>query len=264
MKRMANGAELAKEMGVSTAVLKKTFDDYNAGEAAKKDAFGKQYFQNGPWSMDDFFHVAVIVPVRHYCMGGLLTSRESEVEGPKGAISGLYCAGEIMGGTHGANRLGGSSLLDCVVFGRVAGNSACRFLFDKLIGKVQSTTTGPTSATGLTNAEATLGDFAAPKAAGSAPAPAPAPATGSAKVFTLEEVAKHNKEDDCWVIVNGEVLDVTKFLDEHPGGKQAILLFAGRDATEEFNMLHKPDVVAKYAPECVIGVVKGAKVGAKL
>ena len=56
----------------------------------------------------------------------------------------------------------------------------------------------------------------------------------------MEEVAKHNKESDCWVVVNGDVLDCTKFLKDHPGGKQAILLFAGRDATAEFNMLHKP------------------------
>jgi hypothetical protein len=43
------------------------------------------------------------------------------------------------------------------------------------------------------------------------------------------------------------------------GGKQAILLYAGKDATEEFNMLHKPDVVEKYAPEIVIGTYKGGK-----
>jgi cytochrome b involved in lipid metabolism len=48
---------------------------------------------------------------------------------------------------------------------------------------------------------------------------------------------------------------------DHPGGKKAILLFAGRDASEEFNMLHKPDVVAKYAPDTVIGTVKGGAKG---
>ncbi|RKP09846.1 cytochrome b5-like heme/steroid binding domain-containing protein [Thamnocephalis sphaerospora] len=74
--------------------------------------------------------------------------------------------------------------------------------------------------------------------------------------YTAAEVAKHNKEDDCWVIVNGQVLDVTSFLPDHPGGKKAILLFAGKDATEEFNMLHKPDVVEKYAPESIIGTLK--------
>ena len=57
------------------------------------------------------------------------------------------------------------------------------------------------------------------------------------------------------MIVNGQVLDVTSFLSDHPGGAQAILAYAGRDATEQFNMLHKPDVVDKYAPNCIIGVV---------
>jgi cytochrome b involved in lipid metabolism len=49
----------------------------------------------------------------------------------------------------------------------------------------------------------------------------------------MDEIAKHNTENDDWVIVNDEVLDVTKFLPDHPGGKKAILLFAGKDATEE-------------------------------
>jgi cytochrome b involved in lipid metabolism len=77
------------------------------------------------------------------------------------------------------------------------------------------------------------------------------------------KVAKHNTEKDCWCIINGQVLDVTNFLKDHPGGKKAILLFAGKDASEEFNMLHKPDVVEKYAPETVIGTVKGGKSAGK-
>ena len=56
------------------------------------------------------------------------------------------------------------------------------------------------------------------------------------------------------------MLDVTKFLKDHPGGKKAILIYAGRDATEEFNMLHKPDVIEKYAPDTVIGRVKASDV----
>ena len=66
------------------------------------------------------------------------------------------------------------------------------------------------------------------------------------KTFTLEDVAKHNTAKDCWVVVNGDVLDVSEFMADHPGGKKAIMLFAGKDASEEFNMLHKPDVVHKY------------------
>jgi cytochrome b involved in lipid metabolism len=60
------------------------------------------------------------------------------------------------------------------------------------------------------------------------------------------EVAKHDKKDDCWVIIDGEVLDVTKFLEDHPGGAKAIMIYAGKDATEEFDMLHDRKVIEKY------------------
>lgn len=73
-------------------------------------------------STDDEYHVAVITPVIHYCMGGIAGNEYAEVLTPSGSvIPGLYTAGEVMGGVHGSNRLGGSSLLDCVVYGRIAG-----------------------------------------------------------------------------------------------------------------------------------------------
>merc|ERR1719476_221441 len=87
-----------------------------------------------------------------------------------------------------------------------------------------------------------------------APAAAPAAASGGGG-YTMEEVAKHTSKSDCWVVVNGQVLNVTNFLSEHPGGELAILTFAGKDATEEFNMIHPPDVIPKYAPDAIIGVV---------
>merc|ERR1712048_1393802 len=73
--------------------------------------------------------------------------------------------------------------------------------------------------------------------------------------LTMAEVAKHTSKTDCWVVVAGEVLDVTSFLSQHPGGELAILTFAGKDATEEFNMIHPPDVIPKYAPDACIGVL---------
>merc|ERR1719287_227500 len=73
--------------------------------------------------------------------------------------------------------------------------------------------------------------------------------------YTMEEVAKHTSKTDCWVVVEGQVLNVTNFLSEHPGGELAILTFGGKDATEEFNMIHPPDVIPKYAPDVVIGMV---------
>merc|ERR1719373_194581 len=93
--------------------------------------------------------------------------------------------------------------------------------------------------------------------AGAAPAAAAAVGGGGGGGYTLEDVAKHTTKSDCWVVVNGEVLDVTKFLGEHPGGELAILTFAGKDASEEFNMIHPPDVIPKYAPDAVIGRIGG-------
>jgi len=77
--------------------------------------------------------------------------------------------------------------------------------------------------------------------------------------FTMEEVAKHTTKTDCWVVLHNRVLNVTSFLAEHPGGELAILTFAGKDATAEFDMIHPPDVIQKYAPNAVIGVLGGSK-----
>jgi cytochrome b involved in lipid metabolism len=63
---------------------------------------------------------------------------------------------------------------------------------------------------------------------------------------TAAEVAKHSTKEDCWCIIGDMVYDVTKFLGDHPGGSKAILLYAGKDATEEFDMLHKRSVIQKY------------------
>merc|ERR1712137_251214 len=76
--------------------------------------------------------------------------------------------------------------------------------------------------------------------------------------YSMDEVAKHNDKNSCWVVLHGRVLDVTTFLKDHPGGELAILTFAGKDATTEFDMIHPPGVVEKYAPNAVIGTVKGA------
>lgn len=60
------------------------------------------------------------------------------------------------------------------------------------------------------------------------------------------EVAKHNNDADCWVIIHGRAYDVTEFKEEHPGGKQIILKWAGKDATETYEPIHPPDTLDKY------------------
>ncbi|XP_063266768.1 cytochrome b5 [Prinia subflava] len=57
---------------------------------------------------------------------------------------------------------------------------------------------------------------------------------GPAPVFTLEEVAKRNSSREAWLVIHGRVYDVTRFLEEHPGGEEVLLEQAGRDATESF------------------------------
>merc|ERR1712241_1110971 len=204
------------------------------------------------------FYVAIITPVIHYCMGGLEIDVNSAVVGSNGqAIPGLYAAGEVAGGVHGNNRLGGNSLLDCVVFGRVAGKHCAKYM---LGSAMKDTSLAQLSGGGLTGAVESS-KFSGGSYEDNMNKAAPAAAAGGGGGgggLTMEEVAKHTTKADCWVVVNGEVLDVTKFLGEHPGGELAILTFAGRDASEEFNMIHPPDVIPKYAPDAVIGVLGAA------
>jgi len=156
MKFYESGAALAADMGIPVSVLEETHDahyqaakktekDPNGGswpaypsgkswdEASGKTGSGKKFYHNvipGSAVKSEPFYVAIITPVIHYCMGGLEIDVDSAVCGADGkAIPGLYAAGEIAGGVHGNNRLGGNSLLDCVVFGRVAGKAACKWMF---------------------------------------------------------------------------------------------------------------------------------------
>ncbi|KAI1938976.1 Osmotic growth protein [Ophidiomyces ophidiicola] len=291
MKKMT-GKELAQEIGCGDSALKRTFDDYNQiADGKKKDPFGKKFFHNLPFSIDDTFHVAVMEPVLHFTMGGIEINDKAQVLNQDGKpFDGLFVCGELAGGVHGANRLGGSSLLGCVVYGRVAGDSASEYLFQQLLsnpsataqtrlnqislhidpsqpGKISVEWTAPGNGKGQASITAPNPDTsaAAPSAApAAAPAEAePAPAADIAdfkvpeKEFSMDEVSRHNKKDDLWIVVKGVVMDVSNWLDEHPGGSQALFSHMGRDATEEFEMLHDDEVIPKYASEIVIGRVKG-------
>ncbi|CAE8585710.1 unnamed protein product [Polarella glacialis] len=287
MKFYGSGDELAKDMGVSLSVLeatheahyqaaKKTEKDPDGGswpaypsgkswdECSGKTGSGKKFYHNviaGSAVKSEPFYVAIITPVIHYCMGGLEIDTDSAVVGAGNkAIPGLYAAGEVAGGVHGNNRLGGNSLLDCVVFGRVAGLAATKYMLGADLKTVDLNLISGGGLTGAVESSKLAGgsyEDTMNKTAGGAKAGGAVAASGGGGGYTMDEVAKHTSKSDCWVVVAGQVLNVTSFLSEHPGGELAILTFAGKDATEEFNMIHPPDVIGKYAPDAIIGMVGG-------
>lgn len=253
MKKMS-GKELIKTIGCSESALKKTFDDYNAiAEGKQKDPFGKKFFHNLPFQIDDTFHVAEMEPVLHFTMGGIEINDQAQCLNKEGKpFDGLFVCGELAGGVHGANRLGGSSLLGCVVYGRVAGDSASKYLFQKALnaggssaaqrlgqislhidpsqpGKISvewangvGASSSDAESTIRSQSQTSAGPVMSKNADSSDPGKVSKPNPIADfkipdKEFTLEEVAKHNKKEDLWIAVKGIVMNVTDWVDEHPG-----------------------------------------------
>ncbi len=117
--------ELAAKMHVPAAALVKTVNDYNRAIRTKKDPLGKLPV-NLSQTIDIPPYWAVLVKERiHLTPGGIRITEKAEVLGTDGSpVPHLYAAGEITGGVHGRNSLGGNSITDALVFGRIAGRSA--------------------------------------------------------------------------------------------------------------------------------------------
>lgn len=116
--------ELAEKMKFNADEFEKTIKTYNAAVQAKKDAeFGRADMKvelNAPK-----FYAIPIQPAIHHTMGGLKINTNAQVINKSGqAVEGLFAAGEVTGGVHGANRLGGNAVADITVFGRIAGANA--------------------------------------------------------------------------------------------------------------------------------------------
>ncbi|WP_029674640.1 flavocytochrome c [Butyrivibrio sp. VCB2006] len=123
--------DLAKAMEFNdsaSAALKDTIDTWVACVAAKEDPeFGREIgdvltdLSQGP------YYAVNVGPGIHHCMGGVKINTDAQVIDTEGnPIPGLYAAGEVTGGIHGANRLGGNAVADIVVFGKIAGENASK------------------------------------------------------------------------------------------------------------------------------------------
>ena len=119
--------ELAKAMGVDEAAFAETMNTWNGYVEAKNDPdFGRTSFAN-PLNTAPYYAIKVTAGV-HHTMGGLKINTNTEVLNENGeVIPGLFAAGEVTGGVHGANRLGGNAVADFTVFGRIAGAAASKY-----------------------------------------------------------------------------------------------------------------------------------------
>ena len=119
--------ELGKAMGVDEAAFAETMNTWNGYVEAKNDPdFGRTSFAN-PLNTAPYYAIKVTAGV-HHTMGGLKINTNTEVlKADDSVIPGLFAAGEVTGGVHGANRLGGNAVADFVVFGRIAGAAASKY-----------------------------------------------------------------------------------------------------------------------------------------
>ncbi|MBS5883290.1 flavocytochrome c [Clostridium sp.] len=120
--------ELAEKLSIDKNTMAETINKYNEAVAAKKDSeFNREDL---PRQLNEGKVYAIpVTPAVHHTMGGLKINTNAEVLNKDGnVIPGLFAAGEVTGGVHGGNRLGGNALADIVTFGRTAGKNAATFI----------------------------------------------------------------------------------------------------------------------------------------
>ncbi len=126
-KEAATLDELAKQINVPAENLKATVEEYNKAVETKVDQYGKKA-ETLEKKLTEGPYVAIeIAPGVHYTMGGVKINTNAQVIDVNGKpIKNFYAAGEVTGGVHGANRLGGNSISETVTFGRIAGEQAAK------------------------------------------------------------------------------------------------------------------------------------------
>ena len=213
-------SKLADWMGVDAEVIRTTIGRYRSASERGSDEFGKTSFRGLPAEDLDseVFYAGTVTPVLHYCMGGVTINPRGDVLDVGGnIIPGLHAAGEVSGGVHGNNRLGGNSLLECTVFGTIVGMKIP--LREKRRSQLSAATA---TREGEEKKEQRQ------------------------KTVTPEELASHGDERDCWVALHGRVYDLTEFADEHPPGPGSIFRLGGTDGTDAFRAVHNENMLDDF------------------
>jgi hypothetical protein len=143
-------------------------------------------------------------------MGGVKVDVSGRVVG----VDHLFSVGEVTGGVHGENRLGGNSLLECTVFGRIIGGESIPInqeLVSSHFETVVAMRSGEKSGSNFDNKH---------------------------KKISIDQVKTHATEDDCWTVIDGKVYDLSRYANEHPGGVSAIAESCGKDSTKRFLVAH--------------------------
>ena len=128
MTKCDTNADVAKLIGVDEKVVQASFDQYHkAFDNKKDDLFGRPEMLI---RMDQApYFVAEVTPGIHHTMGGVTIDPKAEVlNKQKKPIPGLFAAGEVTGGVHGGNRIGGNAVADIITFGRISANSALKYI----------------------------------------------------------------------------------------------------------------------------------------
>jgi flavocytochrome c len=216
-------ADVARFAGCDESVLRTTLNEYAKNGREGLDGFGKKSFPSAETLVSTrVYYAGRVQPAVHYCMGGVATDAWGRVLASQSrTLPRVYAAGEVSGGLHGENRLGGNGMTEGLVFGR----RAARAVLKDILG-LDAPMAKPLGMGDLTHAKKPSGKLQ----------------------LTVGELAKHRTPGDCWVAIRGKVYDFSSFLNEHPGGSKAILDVAGKDGTELYEEIHTAAFLEDFTP----------------
>ncbi|GBG31049.1 Succinate dehydrogenase ubiquinone flavoprotein subunit 1, mitochondrial [Hondaea fermentalgiana] len=218
---------LAETLGAEVATVRQTLEDFDrtcTDMNAYPDPFNRTVCPDTPLATDAPFYVGYITPAVHYSMGGLRIDSQGRTVNNVGVPTAggrLYAVGEVVGGIHGKNRLGGNALTECAVFGLHVGAHVP--IQERTKPKVTSGRRGETRS--ISSSSKT-----------------------SLKSISMDELKQHNTPEDCWVAIDGKVYDLTLYAEDHPGGREAITSLAGTDGTKTFMDVHTPSLLEDLDP----------------